>query len=144
MWLEGQGGTMSEEMKREMKGLKSAVSALEIGFGGLRSDVDGLKKDVSGLKNDVSGLKSDVSGLKSDVGNLATLARNSSVILARLVGDFADMKRNMATKDDISMIMKRIDGFADMLQDSRWDWGKQKVRLDDHEKRISALETKRA
>lgn len=128
---------MSEEMKREMKGLKSAVSALEIGFGGLRSDVDGLKKDVSGLKNDVS-------GLKSDVGNLATLARNSSVILARLVGDFGDMKRDVATKDDISMIMKRIDGFADMLQDSRWDWGKQKVRLDDHEKRISALETKRA
>lgn len=89
-------------------------------------------------------MKRELSGLKGDVGNLTTLARNTSMALSRLIGDIADMKRDMATKDDFSMIMKRMDGFADMLQDSRWDWGKQKVRLDDHEKRITALEAKRA
>ncbi|MDO8756650.1 MAG: hypothetical protein Q7J64_01445 [Elusimicrobiota bacterium] len=54
------------------------------------------------------------------------------------------MKRALCTKDDFSMLMKRMGGFADMLQDSRWDWGKEKVRLDEHEKRISSLEAKRA
>lgn len=116
MWLDGRGGIMSAEMKREL----------------------------SGLKSDVAGLKSDVGGLKKDVSNLTTMARNTSVALARLIRDISDMKRDMVTKDHYSMLMKRMDGFADMLQDSRWDWGKQKVRLDEHEKRISTLEAKRA
>ncbi len=88
-------------------------------------------------------MKREWSGLKNDVGNLMTLARNTSKALSCLIGDIADMKRGMSTKDDFSTLMKRMDGFADMLQDSRWDWGKQKVRLDEHEKRIATLEARR-
>ena len=87
-------------------------------------------------------MKRELSGLKSDVGNLAILARNTSKALSRLIGDIADMKRDISTKDDFSTLMKRMDGFSDMLQDSRWDWGKQKVRLDEHERRITTLEAK--
>ena len=89
-------------------------------------------------------MKRDLSGLKNDVGNLTTLARNTSKALSRLIRDIADLRRDMSTKDDFSTLMKRMDGFADMLQDSRWDWGKQKVRLDEHEKRITTLEAKRS
>ncbi len=89
-------------------------------------------------------MKRELSGLKSDVGNLTTLARNTSKALSRLIGDIIDIKRDMATKDDISSLVKRMDGFTDLLQDSRWDWGRQKVRLDEHEKRIATLEAKRA
>jgi len=121
---------MSEEMRKEMSGIKS--------------DVGNLQKDMGVLKNDVRVLKSDVGVIKSDVVNLSTVARNISMALSRLIGDIADMKRSMASKADISMLVKRMDGFADMLHDSRWDWGKQKVRLDEHEKRISTLEAKRA
>ena len=92
----------------------------------------------------MSEMKREMSGLKGDVGTLTAVARNTAKALSRLIGDIADMKRDMATKDDISTVVKRMDGFTDMLQDSRWDWGKQKVRLDDHEKRIALLEVKRA
>ena len=132
---------MSEEMKRELSSLKDDVSVL-------RTDVSVLKTDVNVLKTDVSVLKTDVGGIKSDVGNLTSLARNTAKALSCLIGDIAemkrDMKRDMCTKADFSTLVTRMDGFADMLQDSRWDWGKQKVRLDEHEKRITILEAKRA
>ena len=104
---------------------------------------DEMKQELGGLKNDLARVKADVSGLKADVIDLKVLARNTAKSVSRLTGDVADMKRDMMTKDHFSLLMKRMDGFADMFQESRWDWGKQKVRLDQHEKRISALESKR-
>jgi uncharacterized phage infection (PIP) family protein YhgE len=134
----GEGGAvMSEEMKQKLSGLETKVDALIM-------DVDVLKTDVGVLKTDVGVLKTDMGTVKSDVIDLKAITRNIAVLTAQVIGDMAEMKRNMATRDDISMLVKRMDGFVDILQDSRWDWGKQKVRLDDHEKRISVLEAKRA
>lgn len=64
-------------------------------------------------------MKRELNGLKSDIGNLSIMARNTAKVLARLVGDIADMKRDMATKSDISTLMKRMYGFTDILESKR-------------------------
>ncbi len=155
MRLEGRGGVMNEELNRELSGLKSGMGNLttevrnDIGnlrteVGGIKSDLGNLRMEVGGIKSDLGNLRMEVGGIKSDLGKLTTLALNTAMAVSRQAGDIADLKRDMVTKDDFSTLMGRIDGFAGMLQDSRWDWGKQKVRLDEHEQRISALEAKRA
>lgn len=89
-------------------------------------------------------MKQDVQKLKTDVAELRGTDRRIALTLTRIEGKVDGVKRDMVTRDDFSTLMKRMDGFSGMLQDSRWDWGKQKVRLDEHERRISSLETKRA
>ena len=141
MRLEGRGGVMNEELNRELSGLKSGMGNLTTE---VRNDIGNLRTEVGGIKSDLGNLRMEVGGIKSDLGKLTTLALNTAMAVSRQAGDIADLKRDMVTKDDFSTLMGRIDGFAGMLQDSRWDWGKQKVRLDEHEQRISALEAKRA
>ena len=135
---------MNDDMKRELDGLKSDLSGVKTDVSVLKADLSAVKTDVAVLKTDVSVIKTDVSGLKSDVSDLKDIYRGLAKSVARLTGDFVDFKREVMTKNEFSVLMKRMDGFTDILQDSRWDWGKQKVRLDDHEKRISKLEAKRA
>jgi len=67
----------------------------------------------------MSEMKREMSGLKSDVTTLTAVARNTAKALSRLIGDIADMKREMATKDDISTLVKRMDAFTDMLEVKR-------------------------
>jgi len=67
---------------------------------------------------------------------------------ARARGDIEWLKTNTVTRDEfkngISLILDRFDALAGKFEDSRYGSAKNADRLDEHEKRISALETKRS
>lgn len=121
------------------------------------------KGDLSPMKGDISLLKGDVSQLKGDVGSLKDefktfheefrsfrtevreMLRPVFITLANHTAELADirgyMKDKMVTRDEFH---SRMDGFAGRVDDFDYSSAKNRSRIDDHEKRISALETKRA
>lgn len=66
--------------------------------------------------------------------------RRMMIILAKISGDIAEMKQAMATKDDISLLNRRMDGFAGLLEDSRIRWAVHADVLVRHDARITRLE----
>lgn len=64
-------------------------------------------------------MKHEMSGLRRDVAYLITLERNTAKVVSRLIGDISEMKRDVATKEDISTLVKSMDSLADALEAKR-------------------------
>jgi len=64
-----------QEMKGDIKAIRSDLSVVKSDVSELKTDVAFLKSDVGTLKSDVGTLKSDVVILKSDVADLKTDVR---------------------------------------------------------------------
>lgn len=124
---------MSDDMKRELNGVKAELGRLGGQFAALNADVSVLKTDVSTLKTDVSILKEDVTDIKAVNGRLV-------LTLVRLEGKFDDMSERMATKDDVSDLRGQVAGLAGKIDGMRLDWASHRLRLEDHEARITGLE----
>ena len=74
---------------------------------------------------------------------------NIALRLLRTEEDVKEIKRTMSTKDDINMIMDRLDYFAKGFDDYRkkaivqdYRFNLFEPKLEDHEKRLTALEPK--
>lgn len=89
-------------------------------------------------------MKRDIQKLKNDVADLRTTARQIVGTLVRMDDKLESVFRRMATKDDVSGLVARMDGFIDQLETGRYDWAKHQVRLENHEKRLARLEGRRA
>ena len=117
------------------------------------------KGDMTLMKGDMSLLKSDVTLLKDDLGllrgefkvfrvemreMLQEMLRPIFITLANHTAELADirgyMRDKLVTRDEFH---SRMDGFTGRVDDFDYSSAKNRDRLDQHEKRISALEAKR-
>jgi hypothetical protein len=83
-----------------------------------------------------------LTAVEKDVTDLKSLSRRTMLYLAQMSGDLVEMKKNMATKDDISALNERMDGFSGLLLDSRQRWAVHADTLKRHDTRLTALETR--
>lgn len=92
-------------------------------------------------KGDIALLKGDISQLKNEIREML---RPAFITLAHHTAELADirgyMKDKMVTRDEFH---SRMDGFAGRVDDFDYSAAKNRSRIDEHEKRISALEAKR-
>ncbi|OGR91694.1 MAG: hypothetical protein A2V88_03715 [Elusimicrobia bacterium RBG_16_66_12] len=132
-------------------------------LGLLKGDISLLKDDVGSLKGDVSSLKDEFMAFRAEMRDmfrpvLLTLEHHTAeladiretfrpihIALAHHTAELADirgyLKDKMVTRDEFH---SRMDGFTGRVDDFDYSSAKNRARLDEHEKRISALETKHA
>ena len=108
------------KMQRNLDTLNEDVGGLKQDVGGLKQDVRVLKEDVRVLKEDVRVLKEDVSVLKEDVSILKKGVSRQGVLM-----------EDMASK--IQLILENTQQNNEKI-----------VRIDDHEERITSLETRQS
>jgi hypothetical protein len=71
--------------------------------------------------------------------------RRTMINIARMDGNIHEMNRSiatMATKDDISGLNTRMDGFSGLLLDSRQRWAVHADTLTQHNERLTKLESR--
>ena len=82
--------------------------------------------------------------MERELRALKSMMERTMIAVARMAGDIAEMKQvmatKMATKDDISSLNARMDGFSGLLQDSRLRWAVHSDTLSEHDKRLKKLE----
>jgi len=82
--------------------------------------------------------------VEGDMAELKGMFRRVMVRVAGMTGNIAEIKRNMATKADISALNERMDGFSGLLLDSRQRWAVHADTLQQHHDRLTKLEGRRA
>ena len=133
-------------LKTDVAGLKTDVAGLKLAVTGLETDVAGLKAEVSGLKGDVLSLKAQMAGLDLRVGRLEHEALKH---FARLTGDVRELRERLDAHDALTTL--QVTHFDAHVQDITSAIGdlttlhtsstsKILTKLEDHERRISALE----
>ena len=150
---------MSDEMRDE--GLQPATKAdlsafatkVDLSAFATKEDLKGFatKEDLKGFatKEDLKGFatKEDLKAFatKADFvefrGELRVMFRPILATLANHTTELADIRGKMVTRDEFH---SRMDAFAGRVDDFDYSSAKHRSRLDDHEKRIGALEEKRA
>lgn len=85
-----------------------------------------------------------MAGVKGDMKDLKAMVRRTMVQVERLSRDLSELKDflkvNMATKEDISKLSARMDGFSRLLLDSRPLWAVPADALKRHDDRPTKLE----
>lgn len=100
-------------------------------------------------KGELRLMRSDIAVIRDDIGAFRNEIREAlrpiTITLAHHTAELADIrghiKDKMVTRDEFH---SRMDGFAGRVEDFDYSSAKNRSRLDDHEKRIIALEEKRA
>lgn len=91
-----------------------------------------------------STMRKEMDGVQSEMKDLKTMFRRTMVNVARLTGDVGEikdyLKTSVATKDDISALNARMDGFSGLLLDSRQRWAVHADTLKQHDDRLTKLE----
>lgn len=104
-------------------------------FGTLRGEFGTLRDEFGALRGEFGALRAELREMLRPI--MITLA-NHSAELADIRGY---MKDKMVTRDEFH---SRMDAFTGRVDDSDYSSAKNRDRLDDHERRISSLEAKRA
>ena len=140
-------------LKTDVAGLKTDVAGLKLAVAGLETDVAALKTAVTGLETEVSGLKGDVLSLKAQVAGLdlrvSRLEHETLKHFARLTGDVRELRERLDAHDALTTL--QVTHFDAHMQDITSAIGdlttlhtsstsKILTKLEDHERRISALE----
>jgi chromosome segregation ATPase len=144
---------MSDDMKRELNALKTEMHK---SIGDLRDELrkglsesrretgelrDELRKGLNESRQETGELRTE---LRHGMSDIRAMFRRTMIHVAKMTGDMADMKRDMATKADISRLTGNIEGLSGKVGDMHLDWAKNHDRLNDHEKRLDRLEPRRA
>ena len=118
----------SSENEPATKGDLSAVRA------DLRGEMADMRSDMALMRDDI------VTSLRTEIREML---RPITITLANHTAELADIrghiKDKMVTRDEFHA---RMDGFTGRVDDSDYSSAKNRDRLDDHAKRISALEEK--
>ena len=94
------------------------------------------------MKREISELNESVARIDSTVTRMDATMNRVMISVAQLTGHMSEMKRDMSTKQDISDLNSRMDGFAGLLIDSRQRWAIHADTLVKHDERLNKLETK--
>ena len=87
-----------------------------------------------------STMRKELDGVKSEMQDIKAMFRRTMINMARMDGNIDEMKRSLATKDDISGLNARMDGFSGLLLDSRQRWAVHADTLTQHHERLTKLE----
>ena len=143
---------MSDEMKRELNGLRTEMQK---GLGGMRHEMgalrDELRKGLSETRQEMGELRGELrkglSESRHDMGEIRSMFRRTMIHVANMTGDIAgihhELANNVATKDDVSMLYNHIDEFAGSRKDADFNEAKNVHRLDEHAERLRKLEDRR-
>jgi hypothetical protein len=96
-------------------------------------------------------MKRDIERLKTDMVEVRGTNRRIIATLVRLEGKVDDIVGQMATKDGLDVIKNQLDDFTADIQAARRDRALQSKscmahqrRLDEHEARITRIETRKS
>jgi predicted nucleic acid-binding Zn-ribbon protein len=92
-------------------------------------------------------MRREIDGMKSEMTDLKAMFRRTMLVVARMEGKIDSIEHgmsSMATKDDISALNARMDGFSGLLLDSRQRWAVHADTLKQHHDRLTKLEQRRA
>ena len=93
----------------------------------IRDEVRGLRDDVGGLRGEVGGLRSEVGGLRNEVGELR--------------GEVKEVRRRQVDSEvRFATVLTDVIGAVNRVRDAVVDGYRFGERVEDHERRISALE----
>lgn len=138
---------MTDEMQPQdqQPAVKADIYRVEASMSAINADMTGMKADMTGMKADISDLKADVASIKTDVREMKDMFMKMGVTLAHHTAELSDIrgyiKTNLVTRDEFH---SRMDGFTGRVLDQDYSTTKNRLRLDEHEARIRALEDKRA
>lgn len=115
----------------------------------VRSDVTVMRGEMTGMRDEMMGMRGEMMSMRDEItgmrGEIRELFRPISITLTNHTAELADIrghiKAKMVTREEFH---SRMDGFAGRVDDFDYSSAKNRSRLDEHEKRISALEEKRA
>ncbi len=119
----------------------------------MRQDNDGIKATLTNhtmtlhtVVQDIDGIKVTLAGHTDRLGSVEHILRKVVVEQAHARGDIEWLKENTVTRTEyragMDQILGKLDGIAGKIEDSRYGSAKNLDRLDEHERRIRALETK--
>ena len=97
---------------------------------GIRDEVKGVRADVTGLRDEVKGVRADVTGLRDEV-------RETNARLDRLERRQANTEIRLAT--EVVAVADAVRDVRDLLREDL----SLRHRLDDHERRLTAVEERR-
>ena len=142
---------MTDEMSTDANepATKGDLGLLKGDFGLMKGDVGLMKGDIGLLKGDVGQLKDEFRAFRAEFGSfraeMRDMFRPIQITLAHHTAELADirgyLKDKVVTRDEFH---SRMDGFTGRVDDFDYSSAKNRARIDEHEKRISALETKHA
>jgi hypothetical protein len=139
---------MSKEMQQQFDGMKAEMAGMGRRLDGIDHRLEGVEHRLDGVEHRLDGVEHRLDGVEQRLGSVESTLHNVVVEQARARGDIEWLRGNSVTRDEyksgVNLILNRLDGLAGMIEDSRYGSAKNVARLDDHEKRISALEDKRA
>jgi hypothetical protein len=132
---------MSDEMRRELNGLRAEM---RLRMGELHKGMDELRGE---LRSGLGESRREMGESRREMGELKSMFRRTMIQAARMTGDLAEIKHelaaNVATKHDVSLLLGRMDKFAGSQRDADFDSAKTAHRLDEHHRRLTRLETRR-
>lgn len=131
---------MSDEMREDghlpatKADLRDFATKADLRHFATKTDLDrfATKDDLAGFAT-----KSDIAEIRELLRPIATIAMTVAHHSAELADIRSHIKDKMVTRDEFH---SRMDGFAGRVKDFDYSAAKNLVRLDDHEKRIDALE----
>lgn len=105
-----------------------------------------MRRELNDLKKTVASTNETLASTNKTLASTNATLHRVVVSVAQLTGDFAEFKNfvlaNMATKNDISLLNERMDGFSGLLLDSRHRWAVHAETLSSHDERLKKLENK--
>lgn len=114
--------------------------------GAMQQQFDGMKAEFSGVKQRLGDVELRLDKVEHRLTTVEATLHNVVVEQARARGDIEWLKGNMLTRDEFrtafGVIIGHLEGLAGKFEDSRYSSAKNAERLDEHEKRIAALEAK--
>lgn len=105
---------------------------------------DEMKRELNGLRTE---LHDGLGELRQDMHEIRSMFRRTMIEVAKLTGTIVDLKHDVATKDDVSLLKGYLDDFAGEVAVSRRERTLQDKsfnflngHLSDHEARLVRLE----
>lgn len=80
-------------------------------------------------------MSEDMRPIKVDVAELKIVMRRVAMTLADFREEVREGFQLVATKDEVHLLKRSIDGLSGRIDDMRYDWAKHDARLADLEKR---------
>ena len=142
------GGENEPATRGELRVVRGNITLMQGDITALKGDVRTLKDDVSAMRSDITGIRGDMTLMRDDIvtslrHEIREMLRPITITLAHHTAELADIrghiKDKMVTRDEFHA---RMDGFTGRVDDSDYSSANKSERLNDHAKRISALEEK--
>jgi chromosome segregation ATPase len=148
---------MDDQMKQIVSALKPLfdhinvkLEQMDVKFDHINAQFAQVKTKFDQMDAKFDRLDNRFERVESKLSDVNGTARRTAIVVAKLQEDVTDIKLEMATKRDISQQNGRLSALATEIENSRKErilaeksYMRHEHRLDDHQERLSRLETRR-